>query len=35
MYMIEIITKMKNMMREKMKEKQQILIAPQWIKVKE
>ena len=34
-YMIETIAKMKNMMREKMNTKQQILRAPQCMKVKE
>ena len=33
--MIETITKMKNMMRGKMKMKQQMPRAPQWMKVKE
>ena len=34
-YMINIITEMKNTMRKKMKVKQKILISPQWIKVNE
>ena len=35
LYMIETITKIKNTMRKKIKMKQQILKAPQWMKVKE
>ena len=35
LYMIEIKLKIKNMMKGKRKVKQEILIAPQWMKVKE